>query len=275
MSYLSLNDVSYSYPDGFRAIENITMEFELGESVAIIGQNGAGKTTTVKLMNGLLKPFEGNVVIDGWNTKDYSTAQLSRKVGYVYQNPDDQIFHSKVYNEIEFGPKKIGLSKERIKENILSAAELTGIDQFLENHPFDLPYSLRKFISIASVIAMEPNVIILDEPTAGQDGNSMKRLSHIIKTLTKQGKTVITITHDMEFVANNFNRVIVMANKRKIADSNKRDVFWNLDVLEKGRVKQPYISQLSRKLEISDKNIFTEELIHCLKQDSRKKVNTR
>ncbi|MFF2447417.1 energy-coupling factor ABC transporter ATP-binding protein [Neobacillus sp. NPDC058068] len=266
MSYLTLEDVSYCYPDGFKAIENISMKFDLGESVAIIGQNGAGKTTTVKLMNGLIKPTAGNVTVDGWNTKEFTTAQLSKKVGYVYQNPDDQIFHNKVYSEIEFGPKKIGLSKNRIKENILSAAELTGIEPYLDEHPYDLPYSLRKFITIASVIAMNPKLIILDEPTAGQDGNSLKRLSHIIHSLTRQGKTVITITHDMEFVAENFNRVIVMANKRKIADSNKREIFWNLDVLEAGKVKQPHLSQLSRKLNLQDKIIHIDEMILSLKK---------
>lgn len=116
MSFLTLDNVSYSYPNGFKAVENVSMSFKKGEAVAIIGQNGAGKTTAVKLMNGLLKPQEGNVTIDGWNTKDYTTAQISRKVGYVFQNPDDQIFHSDIYSEIEFAPKMLGLPRKKSKK---------------------------------------------------------------------------------------------------------------------------------------------------------------
>lgn len=261
MSYLSLNNVSFSYPNGFQAVQQVNMAFEKGESVAIIGQNGAGKTTTVKMMNGLLKPTSGQVIVDGWDTKDYTTAQISRKVGYVFQNPDDQIFHNDVYSEIEFGPKKLGLSKSVVKENVLRSAELAGVTKFLDENPYNLPYSMRKFVTIASVLAMDSNIIILDEPTAGQDPRSLEIISNMIKTLNNEGKTVITITHDMEFVANNFERVIVMANCQVIADRNKRDVFWDFDILEKALLSQPHMSKLAHALKIGDKVISREELI--------------
>lgn len=260
MSFLTLTNVSFAYPNGYKAVDGVNMSFRKGESVAIVGQNGAGKTTTVKMMNGLLKPSEGDVVIDGWNTRDYTTAQISRKVGYVFQNPDDQIFHNDVYSEIEFGPRKLGLPEEQVKANVMKAAELAGVVPFLQDNPYNLPYSMRKFVTIASVIAMDSSVIILDEPTAGQDLPAMARLAHLIEALNQEGKTIITITHDMEFVVNNFQRVIVMANRQVIADDDKRAIFWNLDVLEQAMLKQPHISRLSRSLNIGDNILAIPEL---------------
>lgn len=266
MAFLQLDHITFAYPNGFTAVEDVTMSFEKGESVAIVGQNGAGKTTTVKLINGLLKPTEGNVIIDGWNTKDYTTAQLSKKVGYVFQNPDDQLFNNTVYKEIEFGPKQQGLSLEAVKENVVNAAELVGVTKFLEENPYDLPYSLRKMVTIAAVIAMNTDVIILDEPTAGQDYPTMIKLGEIIKHLNGQGKTVITITHDMEFVVNNFEHVIVMANKRKIADGNKREIFWDLETLDQSMLKQPHISRLSHSLHFSNPVLTIDEMVDELKE---------
>ncbi|MBM4761242.1 ABC transporter ATP-binding protein [Bacillus sp. B15-48] len=264
MSYLTLDNITFQYPNGFVAIEDVNMSFEKGESIAIIGQNGAGKTTTMKLLNGLYKPTKGNVIIDGWNTKDYTTAQISRKVGYVFQNPDEQIFHDEVYSEIEFGPKNLGLSPEQVKDNVEYAADLMGLKPYYKEHPYNLPFSIRKFVTIASIIAMDSSVIILDEPTAGQDAVSMDVLSAAIAKLNKDGKTVITISHDMEFVVRNFNRVIVMANKKKIADTDKREIFWNLPVLKEGRLKQPYISSLSNKLSLNSQILNVEEMVHYI-----------
>nr|WP_304212456.1 ABC transporter ATP-binding protein [Fredinandcohnia onubensis] len=270
MSFLTLNDVTYCYPNGFKAVENVSMCFEKGESVAIIGQNGAGKTTTVKMMNGLIKPTQGDVIIDGLNTKDYTTAQISKKVGYVFQNPDDQIFHEDVKSEIRFGPKNLGFSEQKIEENVMKAAELTGIVPFLNIHPYNLPYSLKKFVTIASVIAMDTDTIILDEPTAGQDSLAIERLGFIIDSLVREGKTIITITHDMEFVVNNFERVIVMANKRVVEDNHKQEIFWNLGVLEEAMLKQPHISRLSNTLNLNEKVLDINQMIEVLKKTSGK-----
>lgn len=266
LSFLTLNDVTYCYPNGFKAVENVSMSFEKGESVAIIGQNGAGKTTTVKMMNGLIKPTQGDVIIDGLNTKDYTTAQISKKVGYVFQNPDDQIFHEDVKSEIRFGPKNLGFSEQKIEENVMKAAELTGIVPFLNIHPYNLPYSLKKFVTIASVIAMDTDTIILDEPTAGQDSLAIERLGFIIDSLVREGKTIITITHDMEFVVNNFERVIVMANKKVVEDNHKQEIFWNLGVLEEAMLKQPHISRLSNTLNLNEKVLDINQMIDVLKK---------
>lgn len=269
MSYLTLNDVTYRYPNGYKAVDGVSMSFEKGESVAIIGQNGAGKTTTVKLMNGLLKPEKGDVFIDGWNTKDYTTAQISKKVGYVFQNPDDQIFHNDVYSEIAFGPKNQKLPPEAVKENVMKAAERTGLTPVLEENPYNLPYSMRKFVTIASVLAMDTDVIILDEPTAGQDPAALDRLASIIQSLIGEKKLVMTITHDMEFVVNHFERVIVMANGKKIADKSKREVFWDFGILEQSMLKQPHISRLSHSLQLQAPILTIDDMIQCLQQKKR------
>jgi energy-coupling factor transport system ATP-binding protein len=265
MTILALDHVSYSYPNGYKAVENLNLQIQSGESLAIIGQNGAGKTTAVKLMNGLLKPNEGEVRVEDWNTKKYSTAKLSHKVGYIFQNPDDQIFHNTVYREVEFGPKNIRLSPEKVKENVEKAIQLCGLKSFEDENPYNLPYSIRKFVTIASVMAMEPNIIIFDEPTAGQDLIGMVRLGDIIRFLRDEGKTILTITHDMEFVVRNFERVVVMANRQIVADDHVRHIFWNQKILETSMLKQPYISRVANRLEMGNKILSIQEMIDQLK----------
>lgn len=261
MTILHLSNVSFHYPNGYQALDDLNLSIQSGESLAIIGQNGAGKTTAVKLMNGLLKPTEGDVLVDGLNTKEYSTAKLSHRVGYIFQNPDDQIFHNTVYSEVEFGPKNIGLPLESVKENTEKAIELCGLKPFEKENPYNLPYSIRKFVTIASVIAMEPKILIFDEPTAGQDLVGMERLGEIIRILREKGKTILTITHDMEFVVRNFERVVVMANRKIIADDTVRKIFWDQTILEKSMLKQPYISRVAKRLQIGGNILSIQEMI--------------
>lgn len=274
MTYLSVDNISFRYPSGHKAIENISMDFQKGEAVAIVGQNGAGKTTVAKLLNGLLKPTEGNVIIGERNSKDYTTAQISREVGYVFQNPDDQIFHNNVYSEIKYGPKKMNFTEEKIKENITKYAKLTGIEMYLDENPSELPDSIKKFVTITSVLVMNSNVIILDEPTAGQDLHSLKKLGKIIDFLVKEGKTIITITHDMEFVVDNFERVIVMANKQKIADAGTNNVFWDHEVLNKSDLKQTHISSVSHELKLNKEIMDVNQMIEYLSQFKNNKIKT-
>lgn len=262
MSFIEMDKVSFIYPDGTVAIDDISLNIEKGENVAIIGQNGAGKTTGVKMLNGLLKPVKGNIIVGGWNTKDYTTAQMSRKVGYVFQNPMDQIFHNNVYDEIAFGPKKLKYTENEVEKMIEQAVELTRLSGYIRENPYNLPYSLRKFVTIAAIVAMGTDVIIMDEPTAGQDLKGIIILNELIGKLVEQGKTLITITHDMEFVVNNFDRVIVMANKKIIADGDKKDIFKEEEILVKGKIKRPYISELANELSMSRKILTIEDFIN-------------
>ncbi|GAA0485770.1 hypothetical protein GCM10008986_08860 [Salinibacillus aidingensis] len=264
MSFIEIQDVSFTYPNGFVAVKNISASIEKGEKLAIIGQNGAGKTTTVKMLNGLLKPTYGTITIDGQNMKGYTTAQIAKRLGYVFQNPDDQIFQSDVFSEIAYGLKKQGMTDDDIAERVRRAAQQAGIEGYLDENPYNLPYSTRKFVTIACVLAMEVEVVILDEPTAGQDYVGMQQIAKIINHLQEKNITVITITHDMEFVVKNFDRVIVMTNKRIAADKDKREIFWDFDVIEEANIKQPYISELAHLLRVEERILSIDEFVDSL-----------
>lgn len=260
MSFIEFDHVSFTYPNGFLAVEDINFHIEKGENIAIIGQNGAGKTTMVKMMNGLLKPTSGKVIIDGMDTHDFTTAKLSRKTGYVFQNPDDQIFHNTVGQEIEFGPGVLGYDTDRVKELTKYAADLVGLSDEMEENPYNLPLSIRKFVTIASVAAMDTDIIVLDEPTAGQDIRGIQILEDMIKELKKKGKTIITITHDMEFVVNNFDKVFVMAHKNLLKVTDPKEVFSDNALLEESMLKRPYISEMVWRFGLPEDIILRKEL---------------
>jgi energy-coupling factor transport system ATP-binding protein len=265
MNQIVLEDVTFKYPNGFAAVENVSIAIEAGESVAIIGQNGAGKTTTVKMMNNLYQPTEGRVLVGGVDTKTLTTAQVARKVGYVFQNPDDQIFLSEVRKEIAYGPKVTGMDQTEAKKWFDIAVELTGLKNSINENPYNLPLSIRKFVTIASVIAMNTDAIILDEPTAGQDLYGLETLGNMIDALKGMGKTIVTITHDMEFVVNKFDRVIVMAHKNKVADGSVRDIFWNREVLKDANLKQSCISGLAHRLGMEGNVMVVDEMVGAVK----------
>lgn len=261
MGIIEFKHVCFQYPNGFSAVENVDFEICRGEKIAIIGQNGAGKTTTVKMMNGLLKPTSGTVMIDGMDTKDYTTAQLSRVTGYVFQNPDEQIFHNTVQAEIEFGPRVLGVAPDKVRENTKWAAELCGLSEKMDENPYNLPLSIRKFVTIASVLAMDEKILVLDEPTAGQDLRGIQLLQKILEELQNKGTTVITITHDMEFVVNNFQKVFVMAHKNLLKVGSAKEIFQDDELLAESMLKKPYISSLSSALGINEPIISQQDLI--------------
>ena len=263
-AFIEFNHVGFTYPNGFPAVEGIDFQIKKGENIAIVGQNGAGKTTTVKMMNGLLKPTAGTVLIDGMDTHNFTTAALSRKAGYVFQNPDDQIFHNTVRQEIEFGPRVLGYDMEKVKKLTEYSANLAGLSDEMEENPYNLPLSIRKFVTIASVIAMDTDILILDEPTAGQDIRGIATLQNMIKELKGKGKTIITITHDMEFVVNNFDKVFVMAHKNLLKITNPKEVFGDSALLDESMLKRPYISELAKQLKLPGNIISRKELVNYL-----------
>jgi ABC-type cobalt transport system, ATPase component len=265
---IRFDDVSFAYPNGHLAIENVSLSIDAGEAVAIVGQNGAGKTSTAKVMNGLFKPSAGAVTVAGQDTRERTTAQIARTVGYVFQNPDDQIFHNDVYSEIEFGPKTLGVSGAELERRVYAAAELADIGEYLDENPYNLPFSTRKFVAIASTLAMGCDAFILDEPTAGQDRSGMETIGRIVASLKADGRAVITITHDMQFVVDNFERVVVMADRHVVADAGKREIFWNHAVLEEAMLKQPYLSELSRDLGLGGHVLELGEFVRSFQQAS-------
>lgn len=265
MGDIFLDHVSFTYKNGYEAVSDVTLSIRQGEKVAILGQNGAGKTTTVKMMNNLQRPTKGTVLVGEKNTKDYTTAQISKEVGYVFQNPDDQIFHATVQEEVEFGPRKaLGLPEEEIQERCRQALELTGLLESKNDNPFELPLSIRKFVAIASIMASDPAVYIFDEPTAGQDRAGLMRLNRIIDKLHADGRTVITITHDIEFAINTFHRIIVMAKKKILQEGTPAEIFHNDEVLKKSMLKTPYVIRLSRELGLGEEITTNSEFIEAL-----------
>ena len=248
MDQIVLDHVSFRYPNGFLANEDLNLTINQDERVAIVGQNGAGKTTAVKLMNGLNKPTEGTVHINGMDSKDYTTAQIAKYVGYVFQNPDDQIFNQTVYDEIAYMPKYYKYDEKEVKRRVDEAVDVMGIREFLKSNPYEIPYTIRKFVAIASILAVYPKYMILDEPTAGQDIKGTKVLQELLDYLAEKKIGVITITHDMEFVADNFKRVIAMAHKHIIADGSAKEIFSQDRVIEESKIKRTEMGIIGAEL---------------------------
>jgi energy-coupling factor transport system ATP-binding protein len=265
MALVELEDVSYRYPGGTLAVEGVTLAVDAGEPVAVIGQNGAGKTTTVKLMNGLLRPTSGTVRVDGVDTRTRTAAQVARRVGYVFQNPDDQIFNNSVRREIGYGLRRLRLDAAESERRLGEAAELTGLGGLLEENPHDLPLSVRKFVTIASVLAVDPDAVVLDEPTAGQDRAGLERIAEIVAHLAGRGRAVVTITHDMEFVARNFARVVVMAQRRVVRDGAAAEIFEDTAAMSAARLAQPAVVELAGRLGLHGVGLSVAALADALR----------
>ena len=262
---IEVKEISFSYPGNtITAVEKVSMKIEKGERVAIIGQNGAGKSTTVKLINNIYKPTRGKIFVDGIDTSTKTTAQIAPHVGDVFQNPNDQIFNDDVIKEIQYVLRYWKLPEEEIRQRTEEAIEVTGIRPYLETHPFDIPLPIRKFLTIAVVLAVSPDYVILDEPTAGQDLWGCEQLRIVMDYLKKKGKAVITISHDMEYVAEHFERVIVMAHKNVIADGRKEDIFYQPNILKEAHVTPPLCARIGQKMGIKKKILNIQELVENL-----------
>jgi energy-coupling factor transport system ATP-binding protein len=225
MTLLALEQVGFVYPDGTRALDVVDLVVEPGASVALIGQNGSGKSTLVRHLNGLLRPTEGRVLHDGVDTAERRTAAMAAVVGVAFQDPGRQIFSRRIRDEVAFGPRILGRSKERVAASVAEALELVGLTDVADQNPYDVGYSRRKLLALASVVAMETPVVVLDEPTTGQDARGVRRVATLVETLVTAGRTVIAVSHDMRFVAETFERVVVMQRGRVVLDGSVSEVF--------------------------------------------------
>ena len=210
---------------GVRALDGVDLRLVAGERVALIGQNGSRKTTLVRHLNGLLRPTEGRVTIDGTDAASLTVAQLASRVGLVFQDPDRQIFAGSVRAEVEFGPRNLGRSRSALRAAVAGALEAAGLTGEEHTNPYDLGQSRRKLLALASVLAMRTPVLVLDEPTTGQDARGVERVRAVVEAVTAEGRTVVAISHDMRFVAETFERVVVMRAGRVILDGAPREVF--------------------------------------------------
>jgi energy-coupling factor transport system ATP-binding protein len=209
---LELEAVSYRYPGSDReALRNVSLKFTPKSSTAIVGPNGAGKSTLVRLMNGLLRPSSGRVLLCGVDTAKKSVAELARRVGVVFQNPNHQIFAGSVREEVAFALKNFGFPEDEVGHRVSSALERLGLSRYAESSPFMLSSGEKKRLTIASVIAYEPDILVFDEPTVGQDHHNKAIIGGIVSEFVRSGKCVVSVTHDIDFALNYFERVVVLS----------------------------------------------------------------
>jgi len=248
-AFVQVKDLYYTYPDGTQALMDINMTIGEGEFIAFIGQNGSGKTTLSKCLNGLFKPTSGDVIVDGLNSKTTSIVQMVRRVGYVFQNPDHQLFNSNCWDEIAYGPRNILLPEEQVKERVAEAAKVVGLPEaYFDEHPFFLSKGLRQRVAIASILALRPKLIIVDEPTTGQDAKQSVEIMDFLKDLNENHEhIIIIITHDMPIVAQYAKRVIVMGQGRILLDGPTAEVYKQSDVLSETFLEPPQITQLAQR----------------------------
>lgn len=270
-AFIQVRDLSYSYPDGTRALRNINLEIRLGELIAFIGQNGSGKTTLSKCLNGLFKPTEGDVIVDSLNTRTTSILQMVRRVGYVFQNPDHQLFNNNCWDEIAYGPRNIQLPEDEVSARVEEAAKIVGLTEvYFEEHPFFLTKGLRQRVAIASILALRPKVIIVDEPTTGQDAKQSLEIMDFLKMLNEEhGHTIIIITHDMPIVAQYAHRVVAMGMGQILDDGPCAEVYSRPEVLAKTFIEPRQITQLAQRCEALGFNPGTLTVDEMLEQYQR------
>lgn len=253
---IDVKDLYFTYPTGLEALRGINLTIDDGEFLAVMGQNGAGKTTLVKHFNGLLKPTKGEVLVNGVNTRDVSVAKLARNVGFVFQNPDHQLFSETVEEEIAFALKNFGFEEAVIEKQVDWALNLLDVTQYRKTSPFMLSGGERKRVALASILAWDPQIIILDEPTIGQDYQQKEKLQQFILQLNAQKKTVIVVTHDVEFVAECNPRVILMSQGKILAEGIAKEILTNQKLVAQASIVPPQITQIF--LELADLGLPTD-----------------
>lgn len=244
-----VDDVRYTYSKGaVTALDGVSFTVPRGQIVGVVGQNGSGKTTLTKLLNGLLKPTGGTVTVNGIVTTEQPVQKMAAHVGYVFQNPNHQLFATTVEQELRFGPRNLGVPEEEITERVEEAVEFFGLREVLQLHPYRISFPLRKLVGIASIFTMRPKVFILDEPTTGQDHRTTGIINRLIRRLGDRGDTVLCVAHDMPLLADVAERLLVMWNAQLIADGSPREVFADREIMTRTHLAPPQITQLSLAL---------------------------
>jgi energy-coupling factor transport system ATP-binding protein len=250
-----LEDVHFAYEGIYSALKGVSVQIGNGERLAIVGANGAGKTTLIKHFNGLLRPQSGRVVLDGYDIKKKSVAELSRTVGLVWQNPDHQLFLNTCEEEVIFGLRNLGYDKEKATKRCKQTFTSLDLEGFAERSPFTLSGGERKRLALATVLATEPWILALDEPTIGQDAGQKEKLAKLLMDLNDKGRTVIVVTHDIEFVIEHFPRTIAMTNGHIIADGATNSVLSNDSVIKRCSLAPPQTTIAARALSTIFPNI--------------------
>lgn len=251
---LECQDLTFTYP-GFppvTALRNVNLQIRKGEMIGIVGQNGSGKTTLVKQFLNLLKPTRGRVLLKGRNIQDFTTGELANSMGLVLQNPDEQLFTISCQKEVEFGLQNLKLPADEIKRRTDEALGFVGLGEQWDTFPFRLSFGDRRSLTVAAVIAMRPEVVIMDEPTTAQDYRGRHRIAKLARKLNEAGHTVIMITHDMNLVTQYADRTVVMCEGEVLLDAPTAKAFSEIDTLKKAFIKPPPIALLDKELEPYD-----------------------
>ena len=243
---IEFRDVHASYDGSAPILKGVSFTIRDGEFVAFVGTNGAGKSTTMRLMNGLLKPDAGQVLIDGVPTSDLRTSELARRVGFLFQNPDSQICCNTVREELLFGFKALGLDGPDADSRVDAIVEEFAFDP--DDDPFLLNRGARQLLALASIVVLAPPVVVLDEPTTGLDYRECVKVMGIIRRIHERGTTVVMVCHDMEVVADYAARCIVMSGGEVVDDAPTFDVLRNRETLERASLVPPQIVELSLEL---------------------------
>jgi energy-coupling factor transport system ATP-binding protein len=257
---IEFQDVTYVHQNGVKALDGVSLKVESGETVAIVGENGAGKTTLVKHITGLLKPAEGKVLVDGRSTTEVSTAQLSRKVGVAFQNPDHQLFSESVDEEMAFALRNFGFAPALVEQRVSWGLELFGLAEYRKSSPLVLSGGEKKRLTLACILAWDPEVVILDEPTVGQDSIQKEKLTQTIRMLGAAGKTVMVVSHDIEFLWPIQPRVVVMKSGRIVGDGPAARVMQEKQLLDSARVAEPQLVSLYQWLHDRPQEPFVDPL---------------
>lgn len=253
---ITVENLTHVYPNGVEALCGVSIEICKGEYLAIVGQNGSGKTTLAKHLNGLLKPTQGTIKVGDKDASKARVSELSRIIGYVFQNPDDMLFCNSVEEEIGFGPRMIGCSKDEIQRRVTETIQVLGLESLRDQHPFALSLGDRQRLAVACALSMEPEVFVFDEPTTGQDYFGGQRIMAIIDRLHASGKTIIIITHDMQMVAEHARRVVVVSAGQIALDAPPDKAFAQIELLEKLSLRPPQITRFAFRMGWTDRAIL-------------------
>jgi energy-coupling factor transport system ATP-binding protein len=245
---IQVRDLWYQYTDDIVALRGVSLDIKDGDFVAVIGQNGSGKTTLVKHFNGLHKPTKGQVIVDGRDVRDLPVGELARTVGYVFQNPDYQIFCATTREEIAFGPRNLGLEGDELEERVEEALAYFGLTEYADSPPAVLGFGTRRKISVAAVYSMRPRVFVLDEPTTGLDWKSTMDLMRGIRAMNEMGHTIILVTHDMKLVCEFARSSLVLRDGQVLTYDDTRTVFKHSEILKDTQIEPPQITELAKRM---------------------------
>ncbi|MEW6738452.1 MAG: energy-coupling factor ABC transporter ATP-binding protein [Nitrospirota bacterium] len=254
---LSVNINSFKYPDGTTALSDISLEIKRGEFIGILGSNGSGKTTLLKIMDGLLKDFEGNILLDGANIKKLSPKEIYRKAGLVFQNPDDQLFAATVFEDVAFGPINMGFSENEVVSRVNNALKYVEMDGYAKKSIHNLSFGQKKRVCIAGLLAMGHEILLLDEPTAGLDPMGEYKMMNLLTKLNKgNGVTIVMATHSVDLVPLFLDRLYILSRGRVARGGIPEDVFTAPEDMSNVKLRLPQIAELIYKLKHEDNMPF-------------------